>query len=105
MRNQWIIGAVSAVALATLSAAASAAPLSNAAGSLTSARNGSAVEQVAYRRCWRENGYRRCARVRGYGYGGYGYTYGQPRPEELRTGSKRWWDAMDFEDRGGRGGR
>ena len=105
MRNEWIIGAAGAIALAAMSAAASAAPLNNAGGSLASAQEGSLVEQIA-RRCWWENGYRRCARVRGYGYGGgYGYIYGRPRPEDLRTGSKQWWDSMDFEDHGGRGGR
>lgn len=102
MRNQWIIGAAGAIALAAMSAGASAAPLSNAAGALAAAHEGSLVEKAA-RRCWWQNGYRRCARARSYGYGGgYGYIYGRPRPEQLRTGSKRWWDSMDFEDRGGR---
>jgi hypothetical protein len=104
MRNHWMIGAAGAIVLATMSTAASATPLGSAAGSFAASHEGSLVEKAA-RRCWWENGYRRCARVRGYGYGGYGYTYGRPRPEELRTGSKRWWDSMDFEDRGGRGGR
>lgn len=29
--------------------------------------------------------------------------YRSGRPESYRTGSRRWWGAMDREDRGGRG--
>lgn len=31
--------------------------------------------------------------------------YRSGRPESYRTGSRRWWSAMDREDRGGRGSR
>jgi hypothetical protein len=39
----------------------------------------------------------------------YGYRAYRPdrptRPEDYRTGSSRWWQQMDREDRGGRGAR
>ena len=62
---------------------------------------------------WRDSSYY------GRGYAHYGYApqyryygsrhhrgirhYRSGRPESYRTGSRRWWGAMDREDRGGRG--
>jgi hypothetical protein len=67
---------------------------------------------VAYRRCWWQGGNRHCrwygAPYRGYGsypYPGGGYYYGPTLPEAYPAGSSRWWQEMDREDRGGRGGR
>ena len=72
----------------------------------TTARDGKALS-VAYRCYWR-GGRRHCrwygSRHRGPGYRGYGYRYYGPLyPEAYRTGSSRWWQEMDREDRGGRG--
>ena len=72
----------------------------------TTARDGKALS-VAYRCYWR-GGHRHCrwygSRHRGPGYRGYGYRYYGPLyPEAYRTGSSRWWQEMDREDRGGRG--
>ena len=110
MLKYWMIGATGAVLLGTASTGVTAAPIGNT--SAAHDRTASAVEQVV-RRCWWNNGVRRCtssrrgARVYGYrSYNGYGYRYGgNPRPEELRTGSTAWWRSMDFYDRGGFGGR
>ena len=69
-------------------------------------------QDVAYWRCWWQGGNRRCrqygAAPRGYGYYPYpggGYYYGPTLPEAYPAGSSRWWQEMDREDRGGRGGR
>lgn len=68
-------------------------------------------QDVAYRRCWWQAGNRHCrwygAPQRGYGYYPYrgGYYYGPTLPEAYPAGSSRWWQEMDREDRGGRGGR
>ena len=69
-------------------------------------------QDVAYRRCWWQNGHRHCrwydAPYRGYGYYPYpsnGYYYGPTLPEAYPVGSSRWWQEMDREDRGGRGSR
>jgi hypothetical protein len=50
----------------------------------------------------------RCAgrhcRARVYGYRSYGYSSGwhSQDPSHLRIGTRRWWDAMDRQGRGGR---
>src|SRR5688572_12137504 len=78
--------------------AAQAMPGANAAEPF---RNTSSVEPVA-QRCWWYRGERHCRRYgrsRVYGYSGPHY------PEAYRTGSGRWWQEMDREGRGGRGGR
>jgi hypothetical protein len=69
-------------------------------------------QDVAYQRCWWRHGHRHCRRYdapyRGYGYYPYrggGYYYGPTLPEAYPAGSSRWWQEMDREDRGGRGGR
>jgi hypothetical protein len=62
-------------------------------------------QEIAYQGCWRRNGQRYC-RWYGAPYRGYGYRYYGPTiPEAYPTGSNRWWQEMDREDRGGRGGR
>jgi hypothetical protein len=61
----------------------------------------SAAQEVAYRRCWWRYGERHC-RWSGPRYRSYGY-YGPLYPEAYPTGSRRWWQEMDREDRGGRG--
>jgi len=58
-------------------------------------------QDVAYRRCWWRHGHRHCKLYDG-SYRGYGY-YGPNLPEAYPTGSSRWWEEMDREDRGGRG--
>jgi hypothetical protein len=59
-------------------------------------------QPIAYRRCWSDHGSRHC---RWYGAPYRGYYYGPLYPEDYRTGSGRWWQEMDREDRGGRGRR
>jgi hypothetical protein len=60
------------------------------------------AEPVAYRTCWWRHGVRHCRYHRGVRF----YRYGGPHlPEAYRTGSTRWWQEMDRQDRGGRGGR
>ena len=107
MPKYWMLGAAGAVLLAGMPALASAAPLSTV-GQVATHSKGTSLVQKAARRCWWEDGRRYCTR------GGRRTLYrdryvefniGAPRPEEFRTGSSEWWHAMDFEDRGGRGGR
>jgi hypothetical protein len=87
----WTLAAVSSlIASAALASAAQAVPLINA----PSAREALPIEHVA-RHCWWSHGRRHC---------GYGYRYRERGyPENYRTGSRRWWNEMDREDRGGRG--
>ena len=101
--TDWRAGAAGAALLALMwPAAASANPIGAAgAGALVEDRSARLAQQVAVR-CWRRNGVRRCRwsggspRVYGY-YGDYEYDprYGNPRPEEYRTGSAGWWRAME----------
>jgi hypothetical protein len=56
-----------ALALGLLTVPASAAPANNLAGMKD--RSTSAVEDVAYRRCWWRDGRRHCRYVERYGYG------------------------------------
>ena len=77
-----------------------AAPVGRALSSLAvEARTASPVEQAAHRRCYRRNGVRVCRGAqRTYGYRAepsLGFTYGNPRPESLPTGSTAWWEAME----------
>src|SRR5690349_1950132 len=89
---------------ALLSLPAQATPLTNAADG---ARSGTIpmAEQVAYRRCWLSHGQRHCRWVGGgaYGYNNNTRDVGSRRPEEFRTGSRAWWQAMDRQGRGGFG--
>ena len=81
-------------------AAPAAAPLSE---SMAAVGDQAKPQEIAYRRCWWQNGRRHCHRY-GSPYRGYGYRYYGPMlPEAYRTGSSRWWQEMDREDRGGRG--
>ena len=79
------------------STCATAAPIGNT--SAAHDRTASAVEPVA-RRCWWNNGVRLPVLRRTW----VRIWRGNPRPEELRTGSTAWWRSMDFYDRGGFGG-
>ena len=54
------------------------------------------IEKIA-QHCWWHRGTRHC---RAYGYQPRYRAYGNP--QNYRTGSRRWWDEMDREDRGGR---
>jgi hypothetical protein len=98
MRMMFLASAATA---ALLSLPAQAAPLAQTTNAIAAT---SAVDQVAYRRCWFSHGERHCRWVGGV----YGYNatrdVGSRRPEEFRTGSKRWWEAMDRQGRGGFGG-
>jgi hypothetical protein len=63
---------------------------------------GPGFDEIASRRCYWLNGVRYCRLYRAprtYGYEGPHY------PEAYPTGSQRWWQEMDRQDRGGRGGR
>jgi hypothetical protein len=86
---------------AALSLPVQAAPLAQATNAITAY---SAFDHVAYRRCWFSGGERHCRWV---GSGAYGYNshrdVGSRRPEEFRTGSRAWYDAMDRQGRGGFG--
>ncbi len=78
-----------------------AAPVGFGPGALAvEARTVTAIEQAAYRRCTWRNGARVCRRgvQRPYAYRGepsYGFSYGNPTPESLPTGSTAWWEAME----------
>lgn len=92
-------GAACAMVLAGSSLSAQAA-IGGAANQLgAAARQQSSVDSVAYRNCWWRHGVRHCRYYRGYGY------TGPHLPEAYRTGSTRWWQEMDRQDRGGRGRR
>jgi hypothetical protein len=100
-----LIGACGVASLGLGSLAAEAAPAASHLNPTLAAAVGtqSATQDVAYRRCWWRNGQRHCRGserpYRGYGYRYYGPLY----PEAYRTGSSRWWQEMDRDDRGGRG--
>jgi len=105
-----VCGATS-LGLSTLGAqAAPAAPGMRATVAAVGAQ--SKPQDVAYQRCWWRHGQRHCRRYDAP-YGGYGYYpyrgngsyYGPTLPEAYPPGSSRWWQEMDREDRGGRGGR
>jgi hypothetical protein len=86
-RNAMIgIGLGAAVLL--LTGAANAAPMTSVAPPTTMA------EQAALH-CWISHGVRHCRSSRYYGYRWHSYG----NPDALRTGSNRWWRAMQREDR------
>lgn len=62
----------------------------------------SQVEQVAYRRCWRQYGERHCRWVRD---GNRIYRYGAGSPDDYRVGTSEWYRAMEREDRLNKPGR
>jgi hypothetical protein len=100
MQKRTVIWMAGLVAFAAAGTGAQAAPATTSFSNPgLAAAAPSAVETVAYRRCVWIQGERVCRwyrspRVREYGY-----------PEDYRTGSNRWWQEMDRDDRGGRGGR
>jgi hypothetical protein len=100
-----LFGIFSAASLALGTPAGQAAPSASLAKTMAAVGAQAKPETIAYRRCWLRNGQRYCrwyeSPYRGYGYRYYGPTI----PEAYPTGSSRWWQEMDREDRGGRGGR
>jgi len=97
-----LIGFCAAASLGLGSLAVEAAPLTATGREAMAAVAGDVEAQpIAYRRCWWQDGSRHCRRY-GSAYRGYGY-YGPLYPEAYPTGSRRWWQEMDREDRGGRG--
>ena len=103
MKSKLVIGLAGGVLMLVGGSVAAQPSMGGAANVLGSAaRVQSDVEAVAYRRCWWRHGVRHC---RHYG-GARAYRYSGPHlPEAYRTGSTRWWQEMDRQDRGGRGGR
>jgi hypothetical protein len=101
-----MIGVLGLASLGLGSLPAQAAPAPGALETMSTAAREGKAESVAYRRCWWRGGHRHC-RWYGSGYRGYGYRgyYGPLYPEAYRTGSSRWWQEMDRDDRGGRGQR
>jgi hypothetical protein len=107
MKTRYLIAVAVPVLLAPTAQATSASSL---ALELKAATDFPAAEKIQYRRCWWENGYQVCDWYGGY----YGWNYDAPaygwrttpaRPEDYPTGSRRWWDEMEREDRAGSGGR
>ena len=99
MQKRTVIWMAGLIAFASAGAGAQAAPATSLVNPAIGTAVPSPVEAVRYRRCVRIDGERVCRwyrspRVREYGY-----------PENYRTGSSNWWQEMDREDRGGRGGR
>ena len=95
-RKQLTMSALGAAALSLVALGAQAAPMQGKANVTQSN-----VEQVA-RRCWVENGVRYCSRASK----AYSSDYRVRNiPEAYPTGSKYWWEEMDRQGRGGRGGR
>jgi hypothetical protein len=78
-----------------------AAPSVSAPTTLSQFEDSSFREPVA-QRCWWHRGVHHCQRYGGYR--AYGYS-GPYRSDAYRTGSRRWWQEMDREGRGGRGNR
>jgi len=104
MKSKLLIGAAGGAALMLAGSSVAAQPSMNGAANVLGsvARIQSDVEQVAYRNCWWRHGVRHCRYYRGAR--SYGYS-GPHLPEAYRTGSSRWWQEMDRQDRGGRGRR
>ena len=103
MNLKFAIGAAAcAFTLAGTSLTANAGIGSTANELGVAAREQSCLDPVAYRNCWWRHGVRHCRYYRGGR--SYGYT-GPHLPEAYPTGSTRWWQEMDRQDRGGRGRR
>ena len=89
-RRQLMMSALGAAASSLIALGAQAAPMQVTAN----------LTQVA-RRCWVENGVRYCSRASK----AYSSDYRVRNiPEAYPTGSKYWWEEMDRQGRGGRGG-
>jgi hypothetical protein len=106
MNQPLTIGAITAAFMFTLVPVA-AAPLGVPTVDHAATSRSIVIEASTYRRCWWQDGRRQCRMVerrpRGDARDGYGITFGQPRPEDLPTGSPAWWRRMDEEGRGGHG--
>ncbi len=88
-----LLATAGALALGVLTGAAQAGP----SGSLNISGGPPLSVHKAEYRCWvNDNGVRRCRWFWNPRYREYGY------PENYRTGSRRWWEEMDRQDRGGR---
>jgi hypothetical protein len=105
MKSAYLV----AVAVALLAPTAQAAPVSG----LTAEPSSPTTEKVQYRRCWWQDGYQLCDWY-GAPRADYGWYYDAPvyswrptpaRPEDYPSGSRRWWDEMEREDRAGSTGR
>lgn len=96
------LGSAALLALALPSANVHAAPTGNVSGLRPATEIVSPYEAVAWRRCWVRHGVRHCRWTDGSRSRGY-YGYRPHYPEAYRTGSSRWWQEMDRQDRGGRG--
>ena len=101
MQKRTVIWMAGLIAFAAAGTGAQAAPATSLSNPGLGAAAPSAVETVAYRRCFwvkvdgeRERVCRWYRSPREYGY-----------PENYRTGSSNWWQEMDRTDRGGRGRR
>jgi hypothetical protein len=99
-----ICAASGALLIAISTTPPQAAPLNGTAAS--SHHAGSAVVEVADRRCSRRNRSRHCRdaeqqRAPKTNQEGYGYSYGAPRAEFYPAGSAAWWQAMEREGRTG----
>ena len=89
----WMAASAVVFGIGGLTTGAGAAPLGDV--QLTGGSAGQ-IEKIA-QHCWYHRGTRHC---RWYGYQPRYREYGNP--QSSRTGSRRWWDEMDREDRGGR---
>jgi len=89
----WMAASAVAFGVGSLTAGAEAAPIGNL---LATGGGTGQVEKVA-QHCWWHRGTRHC---RYYGYQSRYRERGYP--QDYRTGSRRWWDEMDREGRGGR---
>ena len=81
----WTMVTIGAFALCAVTAVAQAASIGSAARTLRAATEGSAIEKIAYRRCWWRNGVRYCRWYRSAYYPYYGvylsnqqYSSGSP---------------------------
>jgi hypothetical protein len=78
----WIMAMIGALALCT-AAATHAAPIGSTASALRAATEMTAVEKIAYRRCWWRQGVRYCRQYRSAYYPYYGapsnqsYSFGR----------------------------
>jgi len=95
--RRWMMTAIGAAGLTLMAAGAQAAMLN-----VNMEAGASSVEQAS-KRCWSYRGVRHCDRTRRNGSRS-GYRV-HNIPEAYPTGSSRWWQEMDRQDRGGRGGR
>ena len=101
--NLSIATMFAAIGLTMMARGTDAAPISSNVQAATSTE-ATAVENAAYRRCWRRNGVTCCrwygeGRLRGYRARPRYYEYDANR---LPFGTSRWWEQMEREGRAGR---